>query len=114
MDRPGRNKPDDTFVLGLVLLLGGLGLLLLIQLILLCSQGQTMGKKALGIRIVNHEDGSNPGFVGAVLMRSIVPGIIGSIPYIGGFFSLADVLFIFSDDRRCLHDKMAGTSVVEA
>jgi uncharacterized RDD family membrane protein YckC len=32
---------------------------------------------------------------------------------LGAFYSIADVLFIFGKDRRCLHDLLAGTRVVQ-
>ena len=40
----------------------------------------------------------------------IVNGLIGIIPGYG----LVDVLFIFGAERRCLHDYIARTKVVEA
>ena len=88
--------------------------LLIYTLYLLSTQGQTLGKKWLGIRIVRYEDNGPAGFVKAVLLRIIVNGIIGVIPLLGALYSLIDILFIFSDDKRCLHDKMAGTHVVKA
>ncbi|MCX6854878.1 MAG: RDD family protein [Verrucomicrobia bacterium] len=77
---------------------------------LLSTQGQTLGKKWMGVRIVNYSDNGSAGFVKAVLLRLLVNGIIGVIP----FYGLIDILFIFSDDKRCLHDKIAGTHVVKA
>ncbi|PTX95583.1 RDD family protein [Opitutus sp. ER46] len=102
-------------LLGWMLLLAGGLILLVIQVYLLTTRGQTLGKWALGIRIVRVVDGGNPGFISAVLLRLIVPGIIGMIPLLGlGFlFSLVDVCFIFRADRRCIHDLMAGTRVVK-
>jgi uncharacterized RDD family membrane protein YckC len=98
-------------MLGLGLWLAGMAILVVIQLTLLCTSGQTLGKRLAGVRIVNYADEANPGFVGAVLMRSILPGLLGScVP----FFSLIDILFIFGEERRCVHDLMAGTKVVEA
>ena len=35
------------------------------------------------------------------------------IPLIGTVFSLVDVGFIFGKERRCLHDRIAGTCVVQ-
>jgi uncharacterized RDD family membrane protein YckC len=49
-----------------------------------------------------------------VLLRAILGGIIGAIPYLGGIYGLVDALFIFRDDRRCVHDHIAGTRVVKA
>lgn len=97
---------------------GTLGLLVLvvlgIQIYLLTTRGQTMGKKLLGIKIVNFDDESNPGFVKAFLLRALVNGLIGCVPVIGAVYSLVDICFIFREDRRCLHDLIAGTKVVKA
>jgi uncharacterized RDD family membrane protein YckC len=94
----------------------GLGALVMLavlvyQLYLLSTRGQTLGKRWMKIRIVKL-DGSNPGFVGAVLLRGVVNGIISAIPYLGGLYALVDALFIFRDDRRCIHDLIAGTRVI--
>ncbi len=111
----------SRLVLAAVLLgIGGLSLLI-VQVWLLSTRGQTVGKKLMGIRIVKLADGSNPGFVSAVLLRSLVPGIISTvlnavIPFLflGWIFFLADACFIFREDRRCIHDHIAGTIVVKA
>lgn len=87
--------------------------LIIYQLVLLATRGQSLGKRLIGIRIVTHPDGENPGGVKTILLRAFVPGIIGAIPFLGGIFSLADVLSIFREDRRCLHDLIAGTQVVK-
>ena len=84
------------------------------QLRLLTTLGQTIGKKALGVRIVLVKDDSNGGFVVNVLLRGVVTLVLSAIPGIGFLFALADVLFIFRDDRRCIHDHIAGTRVVKA
>ena len=67
-----------------------------------------------GVRIVMYENGKLPGFVNGWLLRSFVPGLIGQVPYVGGLFSLVDILCIFGEERRCIHDMIAGTKVVEA
>jgi uncharacterized RDD family membrane protein YckC len=82
------------------------------QAVLLSSTGQTVGKKLMQLRVINLIDRSNPGFVKAVLIRWWLPSLIYSIPYLGWAFWLADGLFVFKNDRRCLHDLMAGTQVV--
>jgi uncharacterized RDD family membrane protein YckC len=100
--------------------LTGLGVMFLgmlvpavVQIVLLSLRGQSLGKMMLGIRIVRFSDEENPGFLRAVVLRSFVPGLIGSIPYLGLLFSLLDVLFIIREDKRCLHDHIADTKVVE-
>ncbi len=101
-------------VLGLILLgVGGLGLLI-VQVWLLATRGQTIGKKLLKIRIVREPGHAAAGFVHAWLLRNFVTGFIRAVPWIGFVFTLVDVCFIFRDDRRCLHDLIAGTKVVQA
>jgi uncharacterized RDD family membrane protein YckC len=83
------------------------------QCYLLSTRGQTLGKKWLGIKILKL-DGSPPGFPAAVALRVLVNGLIGLIPVVGGIYVLVDTLLIFRDDRRCIHDLIAGTRVVKA
>ena len=53
--------------------------------------------------------------LGKVFGLRYVPIQIASvIPAIGNILPLLDVLFIFREDRRCLHDFIAGTKVVKA
>ena len=95
-----------------LVILGFLGLVgqLVIQLVFLSVDGQTIGKKVLKIKIVKVSTGKNGGFVTNVLLR----GIVSLIPCIIPVYPLVDVLFIFRHDRRCIHDFIAGTRVVTA
>ena len=83
---------------------------LIMETVMLAKDGQTLRKKALRIRIVKKDTGQNGGFVTNVLLRFVLNGILGLIP----FYSLVDILFIFGQDRRRLHDMIAGTKVVDA
>jgi uncharacterized RDD family membrane protein YckC len=109
------NGPDGRPSTGGVVVMGLLGLGLIafmaLQLVLLYRHGQTVGKKLVGIRIVR-SDGSRAGLRRIFLLRSLVPGLIGAIPLIGPLFSLTDSLFIFGEERRCVHDLIADTIVV--
>jgi uncharacterized RDD family membrane protein YckC len=109
----GSQREPPPFAIGM-LIVGGIAVLAIAiyQMVLLSTQGQTLGKRWMKVRIVRHEDGGPVGFGKAVAMRAIVPGIIGNIPIVGAFFSLADPLFIFGSEHRCLHDMIAGTKVV--
>jgi uncharacterized RDD family membrane protein YckC/DNA-directed RNA polymerase subunit RPC12/RpoP len=110
-----QTKADLKFAgTGLYVMVAGVGVILIIQMVLLSTRGQTLGKMAAGVRIVRYSDGGDVGFVTAVLLRWIVPGLIGAIPVVGGLFGLLDVLFIFGEERRCIHDYIAGTKVVPA
>jgi uncharacterized RDD family membrane protein YckC len=109
----GSNQPPPVAIaLAAVAGLYVIGYVVL-QIYLLSTRGQTLGKKWIGIKIVKM-NGSAPGFVHAFLLRSFVSGLIGAVPYLGYAYSLVDILFIFRDDRRCVHDLIAGTRVVRA
>ena len=84
--------------------------LLAIQLVMVTNRGQTLGKKIVGIRIVLKDTQENGGFIVNVLKRGFLNGLLSLIP---GYF-LVDSLFIFRGDRRCLHDMIAGTVVIQA
>jgi uncharacterized RDD family membrane protein YckC len=87
-------------------------ILVAVQIVMISVRGQSVGKLLFRIRIARLRDERNPGFVHAFLLRSILPGLIEIIPVLGMFFMLVDVCFIFREDRRCLHDLIAGTVVV--
>lgn len=73
------------------------------------SNGQTIGKKILGIKVVR-TDGS-PISLGRIFwLRNVVNGLISIIPLYG----IIDALFIFGESRQCVHDKIADTFVVKA
>jgi len=74
--------------------------------------GQTLGKIAVGTRVVAEHDGSLPGWRRAAL-RWAVPGIIGRLPFVGLWVSLAIMASLAWDRRRRgLHDRLAGTIVI--
>jgi uncharacterized RDD family membrane protein YckC len=83
------------------------------QLLLLHRNGQTFGKKMMNIKIVRN-DGSRASLGRIFGLRMFVPGLIGAIPFVGGVFSLIDPLFIFGEEKRCLHDLIADTIVINA
>jgi uncharacterized RDD family membrane protein YckC len=78
----------------------------------LLASGQTIGKKAMEIRIVDLE--GNVPVLNTLLARYAVYFLPGLIPVAGGIFSLVNILFIFGAEKRCLHDQVAKTKVVKA
>jgi uncharacterized RDD family membrane protein YckC len=81
---------------------------------LLTLKGQTIGKKAVGVRIVRFSDGAHPGFLRAVALRSVLPGLIVYTTCLGKLLGLIDILNLLGEERRCLHDYLTGTKVVDA
>jgi uncharacterized RDD family membrane protein YckC len=73
--------------------------------------GQTWGKKALTMRIVGI-DGQQPGLGRLLGLRYRTTQVINLVPFVGPLYGLVDSLMIFGEERRCLHDRIAGTRVV--
>jgi uncharacterized RDD family membrane protein YckC len=61
---------------------------------LVVANGQSIGKRLVGIKVVR-TDGS--------------PNLL---PYLGWFYMFADPLLIYQDSRKCIHDLIADTIVV--
>ncbi len=80
---------------------------------LLFHKGQTIGKLAVKTKIVDL-DGNVPSFGKLLLLRYFILGVVAQIPFIQFMVGLVDAVFIFGKERRCLHDYMAGTRVVNA
>lgn len=89
----------------------GIGFFLALHGYLLAKHGQTLGKLALGLRIVN-QHGEIPKFLPLLGLRYLPQWIVVYVPRIGGLLTLIDLLFIFGKERRCLHDYIAGTWVI--
>lgn len=102
-------RAASSAALSLIVMLAMIGYLVY-QCVLLTKSGQTIGKKYKQIKIVKVDTGENGGFVTNVLLRGFLNGLISVIPLYG----LIDILFIFRDDRRCVHDMIASTRVVKA
>ncbi len=79
---------------------------------LLATQGQTLGKRLLGLRIVR-PDGGRASLVRLLGARYGIGYVIGLLPFVGGLYGLIDSLLIFRESRRCLHDHIADTLVVK-
>jgi uncharacterized RDD family membrane protein YckC len=79
----------------------------------LYRSGQTLGKMALGLRIVR-TDGSRAALPRLLFLRQGLSMALGLVPFLGRLYGLVDSLFIFGAPRRCLHDYIADTMVVTA
>jgi uncharacterized RDD family membrane protein YckC len=110
-DEDGQGGSDLQVAIGLILMLALAGC----NLYLLATRGQTIGKKLQRIRIVALEGDHHPGLFRVFWLRSFINGLIGSIPLFGPIpvYSLIDVLCIFGRERRCIHDYLAQTRVVQ-
>ena len=105
----GKTDPMATLIAGV----GSILAYVVINGLLLHRRGQTVGKIVAKVRI-RRIDGAPTTGMDTIVKRILPVSLIGMIPVVGGLFSLANVLFIFREDRRCLHDLIAGTEVVTA
>lgn len=80
---------------------------------LLEHRGQTVGKWCVDIAIVGI-DGERKSAVRILIRRYLPVWLVAQLPFIGQFLALIDVLFIFGKGRRCVHDYIAGTKVIDA
>jgi uncharacterized RDD family membrane protein YckC len=71
--------------------------------------GQSLGKRLLGIRVVRLS-GAPIELWRLILLRNV---IVLAAAQLCGVLGLVDSLLIFTDDRRCLHDYIADSKVIE-
>lgn len=75
--------------------------------------GRTIGKRALGTKVVTASDRSKVSG-GAAGGRAAVFALPPIVPLVGGLFALLNELWLLWDrQRQCLHDKAAKTVVVK-
>ena len=90
--------------------LAGIGLVAWIWLTVryVLQNGQSIAKKMTRIKVVRR-DGSPVNLGRIFWMRNVANTILSIIPLYG----LIEILFIFSESRQCIHDKLADTIVVK-
>lgn len=100
---------NENVALGVFFVAIGLGMIvsLLYEPLMLARDGQTLGKKALGIRVVRN-DGSaiSTGQAWGRMLGRVAAGMVVSVfEYVPAFFT---------KERQTIHDMIAGTRVVRA
>lgn len=98
----------------LYMLITEIVIFVLLNLYLLAKRGQTIGKFMMGVRIVDYFTDEIPKLRFSLLMREGGLYLLGIFGLLGSLIVLVDKLFIFSENRRCIHDYWAFTKVVEA
>ncbi|WP_436758272.1 RDD family protein [Streptosporangium sp. V21-05] len=75
--------------------------------------GQTLGKRIYRLKVVSSTTGETPGLRHAGIRALVHPALMAT-PYSGVLIHLIDALWIFvGPRRRCLHDVISGTVVVD-
>ena len=103
------NGPEELQIAALIFMFGCGAAVLIFNWYLITVTGQSIAKRMLGMRIVS-TGGELPGFLMGVLVRQLIPLIINQFC---NLFSLFDALFIFGEEKRCIHDYMAQTVVID-
>ena len=115
--------PDPETAIGSPVFLGGVMLAVLLSLGLLgltismwVSTGQSPGKRALGIRIVREDGAQGDALILVGRRWALFTGLRIALACLGlnSILDLVDALMIFTDRHQTLHDRMAGTVVVDA
>ena len=86
------------------------------QIVMVRWRGQTVGKMALGIKVVHAVDGERVSWWSAGL-RGLVPWLVSLLPIgVFAFLLWLGVYFVAALDphRQGLHDKAAGTLVINS
>ena len=92
-----------------------IAVLVVIQTVLLLRTGQSIGKKLVGVQIVEADSLKVPGFGKLIGLRTVLTMIVYSIPApIGLTAAFVDAtLMVFRADRKSGHDLVAGTRVID-
>lgn len=105
--REGNGDVTYEYVVALgVLFLIWLG----IQVWGLSRSGQSLGMRALRIRVIRPQ-GTSAGFYRAVFLRVIVFGLLAAIPIAGQIFFFGNLLLVFSSQRHPWRDRLSGTTL---
>ncbi|WP_033213382.1 RDD family protein [Kitasatospora phosalacinea] len=86
--------------------------LLIYEWLLVGLAGATIGKMALGLRVVRENDGQHPG-LGAGFIRYILPVVGAFLCYIGTLLVYLSPFFDNSGKLQGWHDRAAGTVVIK-
>ena len=73
--------------------------------------GQSLGKRAMGIRIVRKD--WEPCSAGRIVFRTLPFLLLLNAPFIGPFIGILDAVLIFRHEPYCLHDDVTDTAVVQ-
>ncbi|HEY3849975.1 MAG TPA: RDD family protein [Steroidobacteraceae bacterium] len=105
----------SLFATGMLFYIGSLIDLALwiVVAVMVHRNAQSIGKKLCGIKVAR-TDGSRATLGRIFWLRNVVNYAIRFIPLVGPLYGLVDILMIFGEQRRCCHDYIADTIVIQA
>ena len=86
--------------------------MLLYEWLMISFKGATVGKMAMGLRVIKESDGQLPG-AGAGFIRYIIPAVGAFVCYIGILLVWLSPFFDNSGKLQGWHDRAAGTVVIK-
>ena len=106
-------QSSESLIGSVVTAVLGASVYLLLNGYLLLKSGQSIGKKALSIQIVDAETRQLLPASRVIGLRYLVTSLVAQIPMIGQLLSVIDVMFIFGQEKRCVHDLIANSIVIK-
>ncbi|MEV0187700.1 RDD family protein [Kitasatospora purpeofusca] len=101
------------FLATMMIMIGVLAVFnLLYEWLLVSFAGATLGKMAMGLRVVKESTGQNPG-LGGGFIRFIIPIVGAILCYIGALLVYLSPFFDNSGKLQGWHDRAAGTLVIK-
>jgi uncharacterized RDD family membrane protein YckC len=97
--------------IGIILVISGV-LVFLHEWLLVAFAGGTVGKLAMGLRVIKEKDGRYPG-AGHGFIRYIIPMVGGFLCGLGALLVYLSPFFDNSGKQQGWHDKAAGTLVIK-
>lgn len=104
---------ENELLLSIFIIMYVIGTHTMLHGLLLHKYGQTIGKRIVGIQVVDYRTGKILPLVDVIGKRFSPQVIVNYIPVVGTILSFIDILFILGEERRCVHDYIAGTKVVD-
>jgi len=97
-------------------LMAGFGFLMFILIhgYFLMKNGQTVGKKIVGTKIVSVDSNKILPFGRVLVYRYLPITVASNFPVVGQLLMTIDTLFILGKSKRCVHDQIAGTRVIRS
>ncbi|NOR57901.1 MAG: hypothetical protein GQ474_05190 [Sulfurimonas sp.] len=102
---------EQSITYDVIMAIFGIFVFIILNYNFLIKNGQTIGKKILKIKIVDLDNKLPTKNI--LLNRYLVYFLPGHIPVIGSWLSIINILFIFGKEKRCVHDFIAKTRVVD-
>ena len=112
LDQPSR-APEASFTPSVTDVASSFAVFVALNGYFLHKHAQTIGKRLIGIRVVNVKSGAPTPFWKLAFVRELPQLLLCLIPFVGIWLSMFELLFIARADLRTGHDLWTSTRVVK-